>query len=104
MSQTDLKPTTGVRLPLYSVIPVLIAVASAGMTWGVLNSDIKHSEARMQRIELSQQALEGGTDQKIQKLEAKLDKTIEANTRMMEVLGRIDERTSTLVRRIENPK
>lgn len=93
MSQTDLKPTTGVRLPLSSVVPVLIAVASAGVTWGILKSDIEACKVA-----------DSDMKQAIKELRAQREEDSKNTSRMMEVLGRIDERTSTLARRIESSK
>jgi uncharacterized coiled-coil protein SlyX len=80
---TALTPNTGIRATVAVAISALMAVASAGVTWGVTQSRISQGEERDARNE-----------RRIEKLE-------DVTVRTQQLLERIDERTAAIKDRMD---
>jgi hypothetical protein len=90
----EITPSTSIKLPAAVLIGAIASVLSIGAAIGV-------SRLQMETVQKDLAALEVRIEGTTAKQDARMQRNEETTSRIMEVLGRIDERTSTLVRQSE---
>lgn len=94
---SDISPTTNIKLPVALLVGGIATILSIGAAMGVAKFQVESVQKDVETLEKRFTEASAKQDVRIQRGE-------ETTSRIMEVLGRIDERTSTLVRQSEKNK